>query len=269
MSEMYSPPQGPCYEDLKGKTVLVTGGGAGIGRGISLRLADEGMRVLMCGRTEQTLSETVDLIRSAGGQADYATADVSREDDIARLFSRIKDEYGSLDVLVHNAAMKYSRSFAETDTSHWHEVFRANSDSAYYLAKECADMMIPRRTGAIVFISTIGAARAHYGMVPYDASKGALESFTRALAIELAEHGIRVNGVAPGSTPVRERSFAKDIPVDDVRQRFIPMGRSATPAEMAAPVAFLASNQSMYITGQTLTVDGGATAQLSPKGCFI
>jgi len=227
------------------------------------------MRVLLCGRTEKTLSETVEQIRSAGGQADFAIADVSSEVDIAKLFERIRDEYGALHVLVHNAAMKYSKSFAETDTAHWREVFGANIDSAYYLAKAYTDMMAPHGTGVIVFISTVGACRAHYGMVPYDSSKAALESFTRALAIELAPQGIRVNGVAPGSTRTERKHFAAEVSLEDVKQTLIPMGRSGTPAETAAAVAFLASSQSMYITGQTLIVDGGATVQLSPNGCFI
>lgn len=269
MSEVFYPPQGPCYADLRGKSVLVTGGGSGIGRGICIRLAAEGMRVLLCGRTADTLCETVELVRSAGEQAAYTIADVSSEEDVAGLFDWIKKDHDSLDVLVHNAAVKRSKPFSETDSAHWREVLSTNIDSACYLAKEFSQLMIPLRRGAIVFISSIGAARAHYGMVAYDSSKGALESFTRALAIELAEYGIRANGVSPGATCVDEQSFAAQMSAVSFRQPYIPLGRVGTPAEMAAAVAFLASSQSMYITGQTITVDGGATAQLSPRGYHI
>lgn len=258
-------PQGPCYADLRGKVALVTGGGRGIGRGLSLRLGVEGMRVIVCGRTERTLAETVALIEAAGGTAAAQMIDVSDEAQVAALIAQIREQYGRLDVLVHNAAMMEGRKLAATDTDHWRRMFATNIESAYHLAQGSLSMM--PRGGSMVFVSTVGAVQAHYGMVAYDSSKGALEAFVRALALELAPQGLRVNGIAPGATD--HDAHAEEMPAARLYHRFVPMGRRGTPAEMAAAVAFLASEQASYITGQILRVDGGATAQLSPKGCFI
>ena len=283
MSETFRPPHGPCFADLKGKAALVTGGGAGIGRGITIRLAAEGMHVFLCGRREAMLTLTADLIRQAGGNATPIVADISREDDVANLFAKIREQTAALDLLVHNAALVRGRTFAQTDSAFWHQMIATNLDSAFYLAKQCAEMMIPRRSGNMIFITTIGAARAHYKMPAYDASKAALDSFTRSLALELAEHRIRVNAIGPGATtghdtshlPESEwtrrsaRAFDAEIDLEVLHQPHIPMGRFGTPAEIGAVAAFLASEQSSYITGQTLYVDGGVLAQLSPRSTWI
>jgi len=280
MAQMFRPPQGPCFSDLQGKVALVTGGGSGIGRGISHRLAAEGMQVFLCGRTEERLAKTAEDIRDSGGRATPVVADISREDQIADLFGRIREESGALDLLVHNAALVRGKTLAETDAPFWRAVFATNIDSAFHLAKQCTEMMIPRASGNLIFISTIGAVRAHYGMVAYDSSKGALNSLTRALALELSSHNIRVNAIAPGAvigqesrrsahSPRNVVAFDPEIPMEHLRQPHIPLGRRGTPAELGAAVAFLASDQSSYITGQTLCVDGGATVQLSPRGIWI
>lgn len=264
---LVNSPQGPCYSDLRGKVALVTGGGSGIGRGLSLRLAVEGMHVVICGRTEATLTETVALAQATGGAAEAFVADVTEEDRIALLMAHVGERHGRLDVLVHNAALVRGGKLADTDTASWRKMFATNMDSAYYLAKAATPLMAPHHDAALVFISTVGATRAHHGMVAYDSSKGALEAFTRALALELAPEGIRVNGVAPGAT--KHDIHETQVAAQALRQPYVPMGRSGTPAEMAAAVAFLASAQASYITGQILCVDGGATAQLSPRGTFI
>lgn len=260
-------PQGPCYADLRGKAALVTGGGSGIGRGLSLRLAVEGMQVVICGRTAASLAETVALIGAAGGVAEAFVADVTEEDQVAALMAHLGERYGGLDAMVHNAALVRGGTLAATDSDFWRKMFATNMDSTYYLAKGAMALMAPRQAGAMVFISTIGATRAHQGMVAYDSSKGAMETFTRALSLELAPKGIRVNAVAPGAT--RRDVHEAEAPAEALRQSYVPMGRSGTPAEMAAAVAFLVSAQASYITGQVLCVDGGATAQLSPQGIFI
>lgn len=264
---LVSAPPAPCYADLCGKVALVTGGGSGIGRGLALRLGAEGMRVLVCGRTLQTLEETAGLIEAAGGEAAARVADLGQEAEVAGLMAHLQEQYGALDVLVHNAAMVRGGGLAETDSDYWHSMFAANMDSTFYLAKGAVGLMAPRRAGAMVFVSSIGALQAHHGMLAYDSSKGALEVFTRSLAIELAPQGIRVNAIAPGAT--EREAYAPELPAQALRQPYVPMGRKGTPAEMAAAVAFLVSAQAAYITGQTLCVDGGATAQLSPRGVFI
>jgi len=283
MPNVFHPPKGPCFTDLKGKVALVTGGGSGIGRGISLRLAAEGMRLFICAKSMEPVHDAVREIEAAGGEATAVHCDVADSDDIVRLFEFIKTKTDRFDVLVHNAAlMAGNRKIVDTDLEFWRQIYATNTESAFVLARESAKIMIPQESGSIVFISTIGAQQAHYNLVPYDSSKGALDSFTRGLAIELAAHNIRVNGVAPGAIPGLSAhkhgvepfkrdvlAFADEIPLEDFQQKYIPAGRYGTPAEIAAAVAFLASTQASYITGVTLNVDGGATAQLSPKGIWI
>lgn len=283
MTEMFTSPQGPCFADLRGKVALVTGGGAGIGRGISQRLAVEGMHVIICGRTASALRAMAERIRGTGGQATAIVTDISNEEEVCALFSRIREEHGRLDVLVHNAALNKRSALEDCDTDYWRQVFATNIDSAFFLAKQYTDLMLPQGHGNMIFISTIGAQRAHYGMLAYDSSKGALDAFTRGLALELALKHIRVNAVAPGTILNRDLSndpdanwaqshqsaFEAQIPLDQLSQPLVPMGRFGTPAEVGAAVAFLASEQSSYITGQVLTVDGGATTQLSPRGQWI
>ncbi|HUW34552.1 MAG TPA: SDR family oxidoreductase [Planctomycetota bacterium] len=282
-TDTFRPPVGPCYPDLRGKTVLVTGGGAGLGRGISYRMAAEGMLVFLCGRREELLNEVAHNIRQAGGLAVPIAADLSREDEVARLFPRIHEHSPHIDVLVHNAALVAPGTFADTDTAYWQKMFATNSDSCFFLAKQCAQTMIPRRAGTMIFISTIGVERAHRRMIAYDASKGALEAFARALSLELAPHRIRVNAIAPGpisgqdtskrrDSPWKRRSekaFDPEISWEEFHHPHIPIGRFGTPADIAAAAAFLASDQASFITGTVLTVDGGATTQLAPPGIWI
>ena len=267
MATTFNPPSGPCYSDLEGKTVLVTGGCAGIGRAISLRLAQEGMHVFLCGRTEETLAQTAELVDQADGTATPVTADLSQQAQVASLFERIAQQAGVLDLLVHNAALVRGGSLANTDAEYWRTMLATNLDSAFYLTAQCADAMASRGSGSLIFISTIGAVQAHHEMLAYDTSKGAIDSFVRSMALELAPRGVRVNGIAPGAT-VR-RDVPAGTPLQKIKQPYIPMRRYGAASEIAATVAFLASDQASYITGQIIAVDGGATAQLSPKGIFI
>jgi 3-oxoacyl-[acyl-carrier protein] reductase len=269
MSDVIHPPQGPCYSDLKGKSALVTGGGSGIGRGICLRLGAEGMRVFLCGRTERTLQETAELVRAEGGEAAHFAADLSQPEQIEGLFKQLYGVCESLDLLVHNAARKGGGPLERLELDSWRTFMATNLDSSFLLTKKACETMIPRRSGCIIFISTVGGLRAHYSQVPYDASKSGIDGFMRAAAIELAQHGIRVNGVAPGPIRTRGAVFKKEIPSSHLANGNVPLGRAGVPAEIAACVAFLASAQAEYIIGQTIYVDGGGTAQLHPRGCPV
>jgi 3-oxoacyl-[acyl-carrier protein] reductase len=269
MSDVIRPPQGACYPDLKGKSALVTGGGTGIGRGICLRLGAEGMRVFLSGRTEKTLRETAEMVRAGGGEAVHIVADLSQPEQIERLFRQLHGACESLDLLVHNAAIKDGGPLQTLDLDLWRTFMATNLDSSFLLTKKACETMIPRKSGCIIFISTVGGLRAHYGMVPYDTSKSGIDGFMRAAAIELAQHGIRVNGVAPGPIRTHGSVFKKEIPWSQIPNANVPLGRSGVPAEIAACVAFLASAQAEYIIGQTIYVDGGATAQLNPRSAPI
>jgi len=267
MPETVRLPRGPCYDDLRDQVALVTGGGRGIGKGIAIRLAQEGMRVYICGRTEATLSEMAAQARDEVGRVLPLVADVSDGEQVASMLQRIEAEAGRLDALVHNAALLGGGPLRRMDFATWRQRFATNVDSVFHLAKGCAEVMVRQRAGAIVFLSTIGATRAHRAMFAYDSSKGAVEVAMRSLALELAPWGIRVNAVAPGSTA--RNVYADEVDRAAIAQPYVPLGRSGAPAETAAAVAFLISAQSSYITGQTLCVDGGATTQLSPPGIFI
>ena len=269
MPDVIHPPQGHCYADLKGKKALVTGGGSGIGRGICLRLAAEGMRVFLCGRRGQNLQETAELVRAAGGDATPIVTDLSQPEQIEALFKQIHGACDALDLVVHNAAKMGGGPLLPLEPASWRAFMATNLDSSYFLTKKACETMVPRKSGCIIFISTIGGLRAHYGQVAYDTSKSGIDGFTRAAGIELAQYGIRVNGVAPGAIRTRGAVYKPEIPWSDLAHRYVAIGRAGVPAEIAACVAFLASAQAEYIIGQTIYVDGGAIAQLNPRSASV
>lgn len=254
----------PCYPDLRGQVALITGGGTGIGRGIALRLAAEGMKVAICARREGPLAETAAAIAARGGEALAVPADVGSEADVSRLFERVGAHFGAVEALVHNAMLMTQVTLNEVTPELWEESFATACRGAYLLTRAGVVEMKARGRGAIVFISSVGGLRAHLPGLPYDAAKGALDSLTRVLGIELGPYSIRVNSVAPGATFTRETATAENLKNDRV-----PLRRYGFPAEMAAAVAFLLSDQSSYITGQVMYVDGGITAQLSLPGVWV
>ncbi|MCC6729283.1 MAG: SDR family oxidoreductase [Chthonomonadales bacterium] len=255
----FRDPVGPCFADLAGRTAIVTGGGTNIGRGIALRLAAERARVVVCGRRAQPIEETCALVSAAGGECAALTADVSIDADLDRLFDLTVERYDTVDVMVHNAAAMLQTDARRVTDPQWDRAFATIARAAFVLARKSHALMAPRGHGALVYVSTVGALRAHHRGLPYDAAKAAADGLVRALALDYGTEGIRVNAVAPGPIPELR---------DDVAPRpleAVPLGRAGTAAEVAAAVAFLASDQASYITGQILYVDGGLTTQLSPR----
>ena len=240
-----------------GRVVLVTGAGHGIGRGVAERFGQEGAHVVV-NDVAPTADAAARAITAAGGEAIGVVADVSRKADVDRLFDTALDRFGDVNVLVNCAGLvNESRHFFEGDEAWWDRVLDVNLKGVYLCSDRAARLMARRTGGSIISMSSGGATKAHRGNVAYDASKGGIEAFTRAAALDLAPYGIRVNAVAPGSILT--------MPLSEQEQRergnTVPLGRLGTPEEIAAAVAFLASDDARYITGHTLAVDGGLLAQ--------
>jgi 3-oxoacyl-[acyl-carrier protein] reductase len=253
---------------LDGKVAIVTGSSRGIGKATALRLASEGARVVVHGKTDGgRLQPIVQEIAKGGSKAIAVAADLGDEAAVQRLFDDTVRAFGTVDVLVNNAAWSDPTvHFLEMDVAHWDAVMRANLRSLFLCTNRAAKLMVEQgKAGSIVNITSFAAARSHRNMAAYDASKGGLESFTRAVALDLAPFGIRVNAVGPGAM-MTEQFQAQDAAGRAHRGATVPLGRGGDPDEVGKVVAFMASDDASYVTGQVLYVDGGMLAQLrSPQ----
>jgi NAD(P)-dependent dehydrogenase (short-subunit alcohol dehydrogenase family) len=244
-----------------GTVVIVTGAGRGIGRAIAERFGQEGARVVVNDVNAATADEATAAIRNAGGEAIAGVADVSNKAEVDRLFDLVLASFGDVNVLVNNAGLtNESRHFLEGDEAWWDRVLDTNLKSVFLCSHRAAWIMARRKGGNIISLSSGGATKAHRGNAAYDAAKGGIEGFTRAMAVDLAPYGIRVNAVVPGSILTAAQGT---IPDEVIRERgkVAPLGRLGTAEEIAAATAFLASDDARYITGTTLAVDGGLLAQ--------
>lgn len=264
LTELYETIR-PRYPEFSGKVALVTGSSRGIGKGIALRLAREGMRVIIHGREEAEVSATVGQLIALGADACGVAVDFADPDGVDRLFDEIRRQHNELFLLVNNAAKLYRTSFHDATVEVLDQELQVNVSAPYKCCKQAVPMMKPQQNGVIINISSVGALRAHWNGLPYDVTKGALNAMTRAMALNLAQDGIRVNAIAPGAI---HNSQTPPPDHEAVRQQMarIPAGRFGTTLEVGAVVAFLASDDAAYITGQIIIVDGGITAQLSPPG---
>jgi NAD(P)-dependent dehydrogenase (short-subunit alcohol dehydrogenase family) len=254
----------PRYPELAGQVAVVTGSSRGIGKGIAARLAREGMKVVINGRTRDAVEATARELRESGAEVLPVPADVSRTAEIDRLFGATLDAYGAVHLLVNNAANLKREHFFDAGEALLDDELASNVKAPYMCAYRAAAAMRDNGGGSIVHISSVGGLRAHWRALPYDMTKGAIDAMTRAMALELAEYGIRVNAVAPGATRT-ERTRMPEEGTQPSYARRVPLARLGLPEEIGAAVAFLASPDAAYITGQVLYVDGGLTIQLSPR----
>jgi NAD(P)-dependent dehydrogenase (short-subunit alcohol dehydrogenase family) len=254
----------------KSKVVLITGAVRNTGLAIAEAFAEAGVTVVLNGRKpEDVAREAVRLRQTYGGRVVEAPADVSRQDEVDGLFAAIRRECGRLDVLVNNAIIQgVGHSLVDTPRELLEEVFRVNVFGAYACAQGAARMMIERGCGCIVNIGSNTAERAIRMRTAYCASKAAIDGLTRAMAVELGPHGIRVNGVVAGyiHTPRWDGLSQAET---DRRHANIPLGCEASGADIAKAVLFLASDSAAKITGARLVVDGGTLAQLVPSDCNV
>jgi 3-oxoacyl-[acyl-carrier protein] reductase len=243
--------------ELAGKVALVTGGARNIGRAIARSLAAGGAAVMVNARESRAdAEETVALIRSAGGRAAFHLADVTDSAAVGAMVEAAVAEFGGLDLLVNNAAIRAETPLAEMAIGEWRHIVSTVLDGAMLCAQACLPHMIRAQGGSVVNIGGMTAHKGAAGRAHVVAAKAGLAGLTRALALELAPHGITVNCVVPGTIEtLRGLPGAPERPAH--RQALPPAGRRGEPDEVAAAVRFLCGPGSRYITGQSLHVNGG------------
>jgi len=239
---------------LSTQVAVVTGGGRGIGRAISLELAKSGFHIVLTFRSDmKAAEETVELIRQAGGQGEAVCFDVADKEETEKQIEALLTRHESIDILVNNAGETADSLFALMSFEEWRRVLDTSLLGFFNVTKPILKRMISRRRGCIVTLSSVSARLGHRGQSNYSAAKAGLEGACRSLASEVARLGIRVNLVAPG---LIETEMIRDFPKEMIKQ-LIPMGRTGLPEEVAKVVRFLCSDDASYITGQVIAVNGG------------
>jgi 3-oxoacyl-[acyl-carrier protein] reductase len=243
---------------LKDQVAIVTGGSRGIGRAIVTALAAEGAKVALVYRGSKAAADAaVQAITQGGGTAVAYQVDVTDPKAAQECAEAVEKQWGPINILVNNAGVIHDDLFVRLEPESWNKVLATNLGGTYNFCKAVAYGMMKQRKGRIINVSSVAADHVNMGQTNYAASKGAINSFTRALAVELASRGVTVNAIAPGfietdmSAPLRNKAG------DMIEKKYIPMKRIGKPEEIAKVAIFLASEDASYITGQVLTVDGG------------
>ena len=250
------------FRGLQGQVALVTGGGSGIGRAISLRLAEEGCRLAVFDLNAAGAEESVRLAADAGGTAAAYAVDITDHAAVMAAVERVEDEVGGIGILVNNAGWDRMMNFVDTDPAFWRKVIDINLVGHLNLHHAVLPHMAARRSGRIINIASDAGRVGSSGEAVYSACKGGMIAFAKTIAREHARHGIRVNTICPGptDTPLLA-SFADDMPggakLVERLQQAIPLRRLGQPEDYPGLVAFLASSDADYITGQTISVSGG------------
>ena len=249
---------------LDGKTAIVTGGGRGLGRYMAEALSDAGANVVLCSRKAEPLLEVRDEIEARGGKALALSCDVTKQEDVESVVSAAQEAFGSIDILVNNSGATWGAPPTDMPLEKFDQVIAVNVRGTFLMSQAVGRRMIERESGgAMINISSVagivGGKPDYMQTVGYNSSKGAIISMTRDLATSWAEHGITVNAIAPGWFPTRMSGGL----IEEFEERMledIPLGRFGNPEDLKGVAVFLASPAAAYITGQTIVVDGGATA---------
>jgi glucose 1-dehydrogenase len=259
----------PRMRRLSGKNALVTGGATGIGEAIAIRFAQEGANVAInylnppeqAERAQAMARQACDIIAGHGCQVIVVEADISNEDAVAAMFADVLSQWGRLDILVNNAGIQKESPSDQMSMREFDDVVNVNLRGAYLCAREALKHFLSRHGGGVIINdSSVHQAIPKPKFIGYSVSKGGMGNLTRTLALEYAGRGIRVNAVGPGAiaTPMNE-AWVNDPSKKREVERHIPVGRVGTAEEIAAVVAFLASDDASYVTGQTIFADGGLT----------
>ena len=246
---------------LEGKTAIVTGSGSGFGEGIAKIFAREGANVVVNDVNAEGGGRVASEIADSGGAASFYAADVTRADDMTALVAHATGTHGSLDILVNNAGVAHKRkSMLDVSEDELDRILAVNVKGLYHTANAAIPAMRAGGGGAIVNIASTAAVRPRPGLTWYNASKGAVTTLTKSMAVELAEDGIRVNAVNPvaGETPLLPTFLGEDTPENrEAFRQTVPLGRFSTPQDVGDAVLFLASNEASLITGVCMEIDGG------------
>jgi len=245
-------------ERLNNRIALVTGAGRGIGKAIALRLAQEGAFVIINDIILENAISVAEEINKNGKNALAIYADVSNSDSVNKMFEKIKSEFKAIDILVNNAGCTQNVSVLEMKDMDWDRILRINLYSVFYCSRSAIALMIPKKYGKIVSISSVAGKQGGgvWGAAHYSAAKAGILGFTRKLSKEVAQYNITVNAIAPGviEIPIENKKRLK-IKADVAKNT--PLARQGRPEEVGAAVSFLVSDDSSFITGETLNVNGG------------
>jgi 2-deoxy-D-gluconate 3-dehydrogenase len=248
--------------DLSGKVALVTGGSRGLGKAIAMAMAGKGADVVICGRKQENLDKAIADFRQTGLDTMARVANIGKSDQVENLFQAIEKRFGKLDILVNNVGMNIlTPSVVEAEERLWDKTMETNLKGTFLCSSRAVNLMRNTGRGKIINISSIAAKRAARGMGIYCVAKAGVEMLTKVLAVELAKDHINVNAVAPSVVKTRfSRPFWSNENLLNEMVKTIPMGRIAETGDVVGTVLFLASSLSDFITGEVITVDGGAMA---------
>ncbi len=251
--------------EFKNKTVIVTGGGQGIGRAVCRVFAVEGANVVIADIDEAAGLENESYIKNSGFEATYIKTDVSDAPSVKQMVDETMKKYSGVHVLINNAAVSGFGSLFDTSTEEWDKAIGVNLSGMYYCAKFCAPVMRSQNSGNIINIASTRAFMSEPDTEAYSASKGGIIALTHSLAVSLGQYGIRVNSISPGWIDVsswKKSSLAKQDTLSEQDHKQHPAGRVGNPEDIAQACLFLASDKSGFITGENLTVDGGMTRKM-------
>lgn len=249
--------------NLSGKVAMISGGGDGIGYSMSIALAQAGADIVVFSRRAEKCESVAHEAEKFGVRALPIACDITRHEDVHTVVSRTLEQFKHVDILINNAGRTWGGAPEDTSDEAWEKVFALNVTATFRLTREVGIEMIRQKNGKIINISSYsgdrGTAPRYMNAISYNSSKGAINIFTKDLAVKWARHGIQINAIAPGWFPTRMTQWTFDQKGDEILAD-IPMGRYGKPEELGGVVVFLSGPASDYVTGQIIGVDGGISA---------